>query len=205
MLSHLRPVVNPLRRLLAWPFLALGMPPGAVGLVGIVLAAAAAVCARFGWFRSAFALAVIAALTDLADGEVARRTGQSSPEGNYMDAMGDRVIECLLLLGLLPFAPDLVCLALAGGCLTSYAKARCAQVRQIDNRDWPGHGDYPDRALLIAVAYLLLPNPFWPLALLAVLAWAAFAHRVVRARRLIRSARTDDLLPYLRGSATYQR
>ena len=129
MLSKFRALIAPLRTLLAWPFLRLGATPAAVSAVGVLLAVAAAGLARLGYLTTAFWVAGLAFLTDMADGEVARRTGSCSPEGNYLDAVGDRVSECLLLLGLLPFAPDLTALVLAGGCLTSYAKARCALVQ----------------------------------------------------------------------------
>lgn len=176
-----------------------------MGGLGVGLALLAAVLARAGQNWPAFWVAALALLTDLADGEVARQSGRSTPEGNYLDAMGDRVTECLLLLGLLPAAPNLVGLALAGACLTSFAKARCALVCQMDNRDWPGLGDYPDRAALLLVSYLLLPDPSLPLGLLALVAWTCMAQRVRYARRLIQRAGPEQLQPYLRGSERYQR
>jgi phosphatidylglycerophosphate synthase len=139
-------------------------------------------------------------LTDLADGEVARSTKSCTPEGNYLDALGDRICECLLLLGLLPFAPNLAALALAGGCLTSYAKARCSLVVSMDNRDWPGAGDYPDRAALLLMSYYLLPDPAPSLALLSAVSWICLLRRLAYARRMIRDAGVEKLQPYLRGS-----
>lgn len=205
MLSKLRQVVQPLRRVLAWPFLQLGASPGQVGAVGLAAAAIAAGLLRGGCPRLALGAALCAVATDLVDGEVARRADAESPEGNYLDALGDRVTECLLLLGLLPLAPNLTGLALAGGCLTSYAKARCAGVRLMDNRDWPASGDYPDRAVLILFAYASAPNPAWPLFLLVLLSWSCLWRRTRYAQRLIREAGADELQPYLRGSAWYQR
>ena len=205
MLSNFRALIAPLRRLLAWPFLKVGATPAAVGAVGILLAVSAAALARLGFLTSAFWVAGLAFLTDVADGEVARRTGSCSPEGNYLDAVGDRVSECLLLLGLLPYSPNLTAMVMAGACLTSYAKARCALVRVMDNSDWPGLGDYPDRAALIATAYLMLPDPALPLALLGLITWTCLWRRVRHARSLIRTAGPQELLPYLRGSDSYQR
>jgi phosphatidylglycerophosphate synthase len=205
MLSLRRDAFQPLRRLLAWPFLRLGASAATVGLLGIVLAALAAGAARLNAHLPALALAVLAVLTDMADGEVARRTGTAGPEGNYLDALGDRIGECILLLGLLEASPNLAALSLAGACLTSYAKARCALVLQMDNRDWPGFGEYPDRAVMIVLAYATLPRPGLALGALALASWFCLWGRIRHARRLIRQAPPEELQPYLRGSAAFQR
>lgn len=205
MLSKLRDAIHPLRRLLAWPFLRLKMSATAVGVIGIALAALAAISSRLGLYQVAFWLAAGALLTDLIDGEVARQSQSDSPEGNYLDAMGDRISECLLFLGLLPCSPNLTALALAGACLTSFAKTRCALVLTMDNRDWPGLGDYPDRGVLLLVAYLMQPDPTVPLVLLVLISWSCLAHRIRYARRMIQKAPAEELQPYLRGSARYQR
>ncbi len=207
MLSQFRRAIVPFKGWIAAPFLKLGLGPGQVGALGILLAGAAALAARTGFLTASFWLAGLALLTDMADGEVARRTGQQTPEGNYLDAVGDRVCECLLLLGLLPYSPDLVFITLAGACLVSFAKARCALVLVLDNRDWPGVGDYPDRGLLILLAYLTQPDPRICLSLLCGLTLLALALRIRHARALIKNASRDELLPYLRppGSDEYHR
>jgi archaetidylinositol phosphate synthase len=199
MLSKLRESIHPLRRLLAWPFLKVGASPTFISGLGVGLAVTAAGLARGGYLRLAFWFAAAALLTDMADGEVARATRRCTPEGNYLDAVGDRVSETLLLLGLLSIAPNLTALSLAGACLTSFAKARCALVVMMDNRDWPGFGDYPDRAALILLAYAI-PDPTVPLALLALSSWSCLGRRVHHALTLIREAKPAQLQPYLRGS-----
>lgn len=199
MLSNLRRYTGPLKRVFAWPFLQVGASPTAVGIFGVLAALLAAAAARFGAYDVAFWVALLAVLTDLIDGEVARATNSTSPLGNYLDAVGDRTRECILLLGLLPLAPNLVALALAGACLTSYAKARCSLVRVMDNRDWPGVGDHPDRALLILIAYLFAPTCWPSLLLLVTISWSCFGGRVLYARSLIEEAQEDELLPYLRS------
>lgn len=204
MLSQLRPWIRPLKSLLARPFLMLGISAATVGLCGVILAAGAAIAARMGHFQLAFWLAVLALGTDLIDGEVARLSHTCTPVGNYIDAMGDRTRECLLLLGLLWAGPDLVALAIVGACLTSYAKARCALVLNMDNRDWPGFGDHPDRGALILWAYFVQPNPLVPLTVLALATWIAALRRFLFARHLIQSAEAEQLQPYLRSSS-YQR
>lgn len=205
MLGHLRSSVGPLKRRLAWPFLKLGCTPTSLSALGILLAVLAATAARWGAVPLSFGLALASLLTDLIDGEVARQAGRESPEGNYLDAMGDRLSECILLFGLLPLAPNLTMLALAGGCLVSFAKARCALVCLMDNRDWPGWGDYPDRAALITLAYLLQPASSGPLLLLSGLTAIGLVQRVRYARSFIRAAPVEELQPYLQPSSRYQR
>lgn len=197
MLGHLRPYVTWLKKALAWPYLKLGMGPGAVGLFGVALAALAALLFRAHYHQTAFWLAMIAVLTDMADGEVARAQDCQSPEGNYWDALGDRLREGLLLVGLLPTAPDLVIVALMGTYLVSFAKARCALVVIMDNRDWPGFGDHPDRAVMLLIAYQF-HHSWWPIALLAVATWTCFFARSRFALGLIRNSKESELLPYLR-------
>lgn len=202
MLSHLRRYVGPIKRILAYPFLVTGASPLTVSVFGVVVAILAAVLGRMGWHDYAFWLALIAVLTDMVDGEVARATDTCTPLGNYFDALGDRTRECILLIGLLPLAPNLVAMAVAGACLTSFAKARVGLVMISDNRDWPGFGDYPDRAVLILIAYLFCPNVSPALLVLAVLAWTCFGQRILYARRLILSAKPQEILPYLRDEST---
>ncbi len=198
MLSHLRPYVGVIRRILAWPFLRLGLTATQVSGLGVLLALLAALASRLGAFDLAFWTDLAAVLTDLVDGEVARSRNTVTPRGNYLDAVLDRTRECLLLLGLLPLAPNLVALALVGTCLTSFAKARCALVRIIDNRDWPGVGDHPDRAALILTAYLFAPTCSPALFLLVLFTWTCFWRRARYACRLIDQAEEDEILPYLR-------
>lgn len=201
MLSQLRTWIGPLKSLLARPFVSLGISATTLGLAGVILALAAALAVRFGAPQIAFGLAVIALATDLVDGEVARLSDTCTPLGNYVDAMGDRTRECLLLLGLLWTSPDLVALAIVGTCLTSFAKARCALVLNMDNRDWPGFGDHPDRAALILWAYFAQPNSLLPLSILAVATWVACLRRFAFARQMIQQAPRDQLQPYLRDDA----
>ena len=205
MLGHLRPYVGSLKKMLAWPYIKLGCSPTSVGLFGVFLALIATLSMRLGYCTIAFCFAFIAMSTDMADGEVARLTRTQSPQGNYVDALGDRLREGILLFGLLPLAPNMVSLALLATFLTSYAKARCSLVVMMDNSDWPGFGDHADRGVLLLVAYLLAPNHLWPILLLAISTCLCFCIRVKSALSRISRAKEEELLPYLRTSAKYQR
>ena len=198
MLSRFRDYFVPLRKLLAWPFLKMGVSPNTISLLGVLLAIMAAVSLRLGQLYLPFCLAFLALLTDLIDGEVARTQKKASPWGNYFDAVGDRLRECLLLFGLLPNAPDVAALALIGTCLTSFAKARVGLVVRTDNRDWPYPGDHPDRAALILSAYFFQAHSVAILCLLVLLSWSCFFQRLRYARTLVDEAHEEDLLPYLK-------
>ena len=198
MLGHLRPYVKWLKRLLAWPFLKLGMTPTQIGIFGIVGAVASALLFRTGFHEAAFWVALVAVSTDMADGEVARSTRTESPQGNYLDAVGDRLRECILLLGLMPLGPELVSFALVGTCMTSFAKARCALVMVMDTSDWPGLGVHADRAVMLLLCYRLAPDHWWPLALLGAMTWSCFVVRARAAVRKIEKAEPESFLPYLR-------
>lgn len=61
---------------------------------------------EMGW---ALGLFLISGMIDAIDGGVARVTGSVSNFGAYLDGMVDRLVECLLLTGLMLFGmPDLV-------------------------------------------------------------------------------------------------
>ena len=205
MLSRLRPYVGKLKKLLAWPYLKLGFSPSQVGLAGIFFAVLAAVSLRIGVNQIAFWLAMAAFATDMADGEVARETNAETPLGNYVDAVGDRLKEGILLFGLAPFHWNLVSLAMLGSFLTSFAKARTSLVLVTDNRDWRGLGDHADRGVAILFCYLLAPSNLIPILVLNMICWTCFLTRVKTAKSMIENASNDELLPYLRCSTKYQR
>jgi len=202
MLGHLRPYVGQLKKLIAWPYLKANFTPNQVGLFGVFLAFLAALTFRLGFQQTSFWLALVAVLTDMADGEVARARGLETPEGNYLDAIGDRLREGFLLIGLVPVAPNLVCIALLGTFLTSFAKARLALVIISDNRDWAGFGDHADRAVILLFAYFFAPVSYWPIALMVLVTLSCFVTRVRTAVRLVQEANDERLLPYLRSPQT---
>jgi CDP-diacylglycerol--glycerol-3-phosphate 3-phosphatidyltransferase len=95
----------------------------AVALAGGA-ALAAAGSAR--WCLLAAVLVAVSALLDGVDGAVAVMTGRASRWGHLVDSLGDRVAEALFGLALYEAgAPwQLVALAVAGGWLQEYARAR---------------------------------------------------------------------------------
>lgn len=206
MIGQLRASVGPLKRLLALPLASVRVSPLAVTLAALPLSLASAALLVSGRPLAAVAVGCAASLTDFLDGAVARAQGRTSAAGNYLEAVVDRVVEIILLLGLAWFYPLPAACALAFSLLVSYAKPRVALVITTDNRDWPGLGDHCDRLLLILVAMLACAWPVqvlgqsgaaWVLWLLAAMAAVGAWQRVQYALSLVQEAeREGRLLPY---------
>src|SRR5690606_25517953 len=129
---------------------------------------------------------------------VARLRDQCTRFGGYLDAMVDRYQEVVVFLTLAAAADDWLpaCLALSGGLLTSYAKARVAVEQPISNDDWPDLFERLER--IIAVCLLLVVDGVvaWlmatPPAVLSIGLWllaaatnATAVQRFLRARTLL--------------------
>ena len=109
-----------------------GLSPDHLTLVGLVLAAAAAVVIGRGALRGGLLLVVLAALPDLLDGALAKAANVASQRGAFFDSVADRVTDALLFggvawhlasashphLALLPFA------VMAVSMLISYERAK---------------------------------------------------------------------------------
>jgi CDP-diacylglycerol--glycerol-3-phosphate 3-phosphatidyltransferase len=108
----------------------MGLRPGTVTLIGLLLACAvpAVVLAGGFWLFVGAALVLLSALADSSDGAVAIISGRSSRLGAFYDATADRLSELawLVALGFLgtPWILVAACGALAW--LHEYARARAA-------------------------------------------------------------------------------
>jgi len=110
-------------------FARLGVRPTALTylqLVGSVLCAAAYAA---GLIYSAGFLLLASGTLDILDGKLARRTGWASTRGAFLDSVVDRYAEFVVLMGLLVhfrsgWSVWAVLLALLGGSMVSYARAR---------------------------------------------------------------------------------
>lgn len=191
MISQLREPTRPLRVALAKPLVRMGVHPNWITLTAIPLSTGAAVLLAQGFCKWALFLALAAAAMDFLDGEVARLQGRTSAFGNYLEALVDRWVDGVLLLGFLPTHPLAAGLGIILGSLVSYTKARLGLVMPTDNSDWPGIGDRSDRLVLLLCAVGLGTSSVWSGWLL----WALVAvslvgcwQRVQHARRQIEQA-----------------
>lgn len=180
--------------MLARPLAALGLRPQQVTLAGPPLALLAAGATIAGHPGPATVLAALALLTDFLDGALARLQQNASPWGNLLDAVVDRWVEAILLLGLAASHPYLAIATLGLSQSLSYIKARTGLVVVSDNEDWPGVGDRSDRCFLLLLAIAWPPGRLgllWGLCLICLL---GVTQRLRFARALLE---TRPLLPYL--------
>jgi phosphatidylglycerophosphate synthase len=106
--------------------------PDVLTVVGTLIAGAAGLAFAEGAFRLGGWLLVAGGFFDLVDGVVARHFGISTRFGAFLDSSLDRVVDILMMLGLLVFyvrepsgvGVGLCALILVASVLTSYAKAR---------------------------------------------------------------------------------
>jgi len=151
----------------------LPITPLAVTLAGTALSAGAAVLLGLGHLRWAAGLILLSALSDAADGALARVTARQSDLGAFLDSTLDRYAEVLIGLGLLVYLLrhggswlDLVLLFLflSGSLVFSYARAR-AQAEGFQGRQ--GLFSRLVRIVLLALGLLagLLHVTLWVLAI----------------------------------------
>lgn len=172
----------------ALPFLFRGrLSPNALSVAGVLVSLAAAAAFAAGAFVAGGLLALAGGLFDLVDGAVARHQGRATAFGAFLDSTLDRVVDMLLLLGiLLHYAAAgargvalLAAGALLATVLVSYTKARAESVVP----DFGG-GLF-ERGERIVVLVLGALTGFLPLALGVVAAGSAVTvgQRVHRAHR----------------------
>jgi len=192
--------IDPLWERAARPLVAAGLSANQVTLIGLGLIAVNSLA--FLWHRSTlwFGLGLaISFAADALDGAVARLRGQSSKFGGYLDAMTDRYQELVVLLAIAVVSDQWLAsfLVLSGAFITSYAKARTAIERPIDNVAWPDMFERLERIIYLCAMLVLdglaqsifgtrlvLVGGLW---LLAILTHATAVQRMVRAAALLRA------------------
>jgi len=185
--------------------------PDALTLVGMVIAAGAGLAFAAGAFRLAGVLLLFGGFFDLVDGVVARHFGISTRFGAFLDSTLDRVVDVLVMVGLLIFFARaqgsdadsaavglaLCTVILVASVVTSYAKARAEHVLE---RMPGGLLERGERIGLLAVGAILgvLWPVLWVLAIGTVVTVGQrflYAHReMTRLDRAAEVARTagDD-------------
>jgi phosphatidylglycerophosphate synthase len=167
--------------------------PNTITSVGTLLTIAASVVYATGHIMTAGWIMNVTAFFDVADGEVARRTGRSSVFGAFYDSTLDRVADGALMAGLAFFyatnavhhnlAMVVVCLVcIIGTFLISYTRAR-AETLGIDAK--VGLMQRPERMVLLSVPQSFF-GLFWNgwvlmgiILLLTVTAWITAVQRIL--------------------------
>ncbi|MFX1576305.1 MAG: CDP-alcohol phosphatidyltransferase family protein [Promethearchaeota archaeon] len=192
---RLRRVFGPLVRFLAGGFIRLGFAPNTISVLAFFFAwLAAFLLSLYHWVLIYGLLVFLAGVLDGVDGEVARRTGQVSLAGGFLDSMLDRGADVLVLLPFLwlpnPFphwGPSWcwVIVAAIGVILVSYSRSR-AQAAGVTDTD-VGLAARSERLFILVVtsigAVLYPPLLYVGLVLVAILSHLTVIYRVLYYRR----------------------
>jgi CDP-diacylglycerol--glycerol-3-phosphate 3-phosphatidyltransferase len=191
--------VDPLARGL----LRIGLSPDAVTVIGTVGTCAAALWffPREQWVAGTLIITALV-ISDLLDGTMARMSGRSGPWGAFLDSTLDRVADGAIFGGVvlgLAHAGDTLSaaaalLALVGGGVVSYAKARAESIGVECN---VGIAERAERIIVLLLACFLtglgvpyvLPIAVW---LLAALTWITVGQRILHVRRQLRTLATPE-------------
>jgi phosphatidylglycerophosphate synthase len=145
--------------------------PNLLTMIGVLVSCGAAVALALGHFVAGGLLILAGGFFDLIDGVVARHFGIQTQFGAFLDSTMDRLVDMLILLGVLVYFASigqlgvvlLVAVVLMGSVMTSYTKARAELfVPQLSS----GFFERGERILLLAfgaIAGLMVPA-LWLLA-----------------------------------------
>jgi CDP-diacylglycerol--glycerol-3-phosphate 3-phosphatidyltransferase len=188
----------------------LGVPADALTVFGLLASVATAVLIGSGHFAWAVVGVIVAGLSDLLDGAIARGSGQASPRGAFFDSVTDRVSDALLLGGVAwyllgtssPYNAMLAVAVMASSMLVSYERARA------ESLGLNARGGLMERAerfvfLAVALAFNILVPVMWIMLVLTAgtavyrfaLVYRQAAHPPrVHTRRAVRLIRREDTL-----------
>lgn len=197
--DHKEPIERVARRLAA-VLEALGLTPNAVTFIALVIATAGAWLIATHQLIIGAAVAGFGSVLDLFDGALARRTGQTSAFGGYLDSLLDRYADGVVFLGVAwhydtTWIWIAAFLAFMGAVITSYARARVYEDADPPRDAWPDLIERGERLLILLFAagfqgiadalgagVQFLP---WIVVLLAVLGHATVVQRGLRSKRFI--------------------
>ncbi len=155
-------------------FLKIGLKPNMVTGLGVILNIVTAYFLVIDKIQIAGLILLIGAPLDALDGAMARKRGEPSRYGAFIDSVSDRYAELILLGGLLIHYIDignmLACLlafiAAAGSVLVSYTKARA---ESLDFNAKVGILTRVERSIVMIIC-LLINQPLIALWIIAILA-----------------------------------
>jgi CDP-diacylglycerol--glycerol-3-phosphate 3-phosphatidyltransferase len=153
----------------------LGVTADALTVFGLLCSIATALLIASGHLIWAVVGVIVAGLSDLLDGAIARGSGQASPRGAFFDSVADRVSDALLLIGVAwyladrsPYYAVLAFAVAACSMMVSYERAR-AESLGLDAR-----GGLMERAerfvfLSVGLAFDVLVPVLWIMLVLTAL------------------------------------
>lgn len=147
-------------RPIAEAFLKTGMTPNTMTVVGVVFSLVAAIFFALKILLWGGIFYLLAGVCDILDGAMARRSGQDSSYGAFLDSTLDRFAEAIALMGVMVYFHRMditpmiyiTYLAVAGSLLVSYSKARSEGLGQECNVGWL---ERPERVTLVVAGTIL--------------------------------------------------
>lgn len=172
-----------------------GITPNMLTLAGTALACVGAVCYAKGQFIPAAWALAFGGIFDTLDGHLARRFGQDSRGGAFLDSTLDRYTEGVIFIGIAAYYRDSVFFlaalaALVGSMLVSYSKAR-GEGLGLDFK-----GGFLKRSE--RVFYLFLISAFTPIADLLRTRWPSLPPEFLFKANLVFFAAATNLTAFYR-------
>jgi phosphatidylglycerophosphate synthase len=187
-------------RRIAAALVARHVPPNAISIASVVIAAAGAAAmlaasesgdaARVGLLVAAALAIQLRLLCNLLDGLVAVEGGLGAPDGELFNEVPDRITDSLLLVaaGYAGSVPELGWAAALAAALTAYVRVLGGALRQ--SQDFSGVMSKPRRMALLTAACLAAVATLDALAVALVVIFAGSlltaAGRLLRVRRALR-------------------
>ncbi len=138
------------------------LTPDHLTVVGLVVAAGAAVAVGSGHLRWGLVLVILAALPDLLDGALAKASNTSSQRGAFFDSTVDRVTDALLLGGIAYYFattedPRLAVLPFAVSAVSSVISYQRAKAESLGLDAKGGLMERAERIVVLCVGLLIEP------------------------------------------------
>src|SRR5271170_6169 len=183
---------------------ATGLTPNAFTFLGLIVNSAAAALFAMGLFHQAAGVLFLAGFLDMADGQVARRVGQVTAFGGYLDSTLDRYSDLALYMGLVVyytligqvFYMVLAAVAMASSFMVSYSRARAESLIPSCK---VGFMERPERLVLLILggAFNHMAPALWVIAAISTI---TVIHRVAYTWQELRAGRS---LPEASATQTF--
>src|SRR5271154_492700 len=173
---------------------ATGLTPNVFTFLGLIVNSAAAALFAMGLFHQAAAVLFLAGFLDMADGQVARRVGQVTAFGGFLDSTLDRYSDLALYMGLVvyytlvgrTFYMALAAVAMASSFMVSYSRARAESLIPSCK---VGFMERPERLVLLIIGgmYKRMAPVLWVIAAISTI---TVIHRVFYTWKELRAGRS---------------
>jgi CDP-diacylglycerol--glycerol-3-phosphate 3-phosphatidyltransferase len=151
----------------------LGVAADVLTAIGLVISIATAVVIASGHLVWGVVGVILAGLSDLLDGSVARRTGQASPRGSFFDSVADRVSDAALLIGVAWYlGRDSAHLPILAFCVAALSMVISYERAKAESLGLQAKGGLMERAerfvlLSIALAFDIIVPVLWLMLVLS--------------------------------------